>query len=252
MHRNFPLTFSSIKSSTYLQKFHLYKLDHRICYANSTLMQKINKLPDYIKLNDAVRPQDDFYAYACQHWCQANPLPETEACWGTFHALRDKVDKQIGAIINDWLDPKTSLTPAQEQVVTYYQALVNKDKNQFQSQQTLQKIQAEIRQTGQEKSVEILAKLGKWQTWGFFRLGVNIDNKNNRRFLLSVKPPDLDLPNRDYYLSDNKRMQESRQAYLDFLETHGHILRRARARQPIEATRNFGNRNSFSQVDLAD
>ena len=102
--------------------------------------------------------------------------------------------------------------------------MVDKDKNQSQSQQTLQKIQTEIRQTAQEQSIEILAKLGKWQTYGFLRLGVNFDNKNNRRFLLSVKPPALDLPNRDYYLSDNERMQESRQSYLSFLETHRRIL----------------------------
>ena len=188
-------------------------------------MQKTNKLPNYIKLNDAVRPQDDFYAYVCQHWRQANPLPETEACWATFDALRDEVDKQIEIIINDWLNPKTSLTPPQKQVVTYYQALVNKDKNQPQSQQSLQKIQAEIRQTAQERDAEILGKLGKWKIWGFLKLGADIDNKNSRRFLLSVKPPNLDLPNRDYYLSDNKHMQESRQAYLDFLEAHRSMLK---------------------------
>ena len=34
-------------------------------------------LPTYIKLDDDVRPQDDFYVYVCKHWLEDNPLPQT-------------------------------------------------------------------------------------------------------------------------------------------------------------------------------
>ncbi len=186
-------------------------------------MPKTNRLPSYIKLNQKIRPQDDFYAYVCHHWCQSNPLPSTRSRWGLFNALNEKVDKQIHSILNGWLKTETKdLTPIQRQVVIYYQALINKNKNQSQSQQTLQEaVQklANCKSTTDPKS-RLLIEASDLGLNAFFSLHIDLDSKNNQRYCLIIDTADLDLPDRDYYLSKNRKMELFRRAYIRYIKDH--------------------------------
>ena len=186
-------------------------------------MQKTNNLPDYIKLNHKIRPQDDFYAYVCHRWRQDNPRPAIRSRWSLFDALNERVEKQIQKILEDWLkadNPK--LTTAQQQVVIYYQTLIDKEKHQDRSLATLLETAQAI---GATNSKAIL--LGRAANWGiglFFAMSVNLDSKNNRRYCLNIYPAKLDLPERAYYLSRDAAMQEFRRAYLDFIQNYAQAL----------------------------
>src|SRR6266536_494203 len=41
------------------------------------------------RLDDAVRPQDDFFGYVNNKWIASNPIPPSETRWGAFMILRD-------------------------------------------------------------------------------------------------------------------------------------------------------------------
>ncbi len=186
-------------------------------------MPKINKLPTYIKLNEKIRPQDDFYAYACHQWCKSNPLPSTRSRWSIFSTLNEEVDKQIQVILNDWLKTGTAkLTPTQKQVVTYYQALLNKNKNQTRSLQSLRKMAEKLGDlaTAENPKTHLLAEASNFGLGAFFGLYIDLDSKNNQRYCLIFDAADLDLPDRDYYLSKNPKMQLFRRAYLQYLKDY--------------------------------
>ena len=177
-------------------------------------------LPAYVKLNDRIRPQDDFYAYACHHWRRDNPLPATRSRWGLFNALSDQVDEQVEAIIDGWLAAKPAdLRPEQRQAVIYHRALLDKDNCQSASLKTLAAKIAVIQQAKCDRAglARLLAQARSWGLDAFFNAYAELDSKNNQRYCLTIDAADLDLPNRDYYLGRQARMKMFRQAYSDFL-----------------------------------
>ena len=178
-------------------------------------------LPDYVKLNDRIRPQDDFYAYVCHRWCQDNPMPATRSRWGVFNALSDRVEDQVEAILKDWLGAAAGdLEPEQRQAVIYYRALVDKDNCQSASIATLKDKIDTVMKAKLDKSglARLLAQSRDWGLDAFFDVYAELDSKNNKRYCLTIDAANLDLPNRDYYLGRQARMKKIRQAYLDFLK----------------------------------
>ena len=182
-------------------------------------------LPAYLKLDDDTRPQDDFYTYACKHWLAKNPLPTTKGKWGPFDALDEKTQKQLREILKDWLEDDSSLTADERQVITYYRSLIRKDDCQEKSLEALRRGKREIETVAQAADIpSLLAKLFKLNEKVFFRLSVAIDLKDSSRFCLAVAPSGLDLPDRDYYLSNNRKIKSIRQGYLDFLKDYDRKL----------------------------
>ena len=205
-----------------------YEIKPPIVYINLDVKNK--GLPDYVKLNHKIRLQDDFYAYACHHWCEDNPLPSTKSRWSVFNALNDEVKDQIRDILNDWLKTeRKDLTPTQIYALDYYQAFIDKDKNLVKNLEALEKIRVKVDLPKKDKMqrANLLAKMAHWGIDTFFELDVDLDGKNNQRYCLTFEPPALDLPDRDYYLSQNAKMKAFRKAYLDFLQTYSKALNAA-------------------------
>ncbi|HSY77240.1 MAG TPA: M13 family metallopeptidase N-terminal domain-containing protein, partial [Bacteroidia bacterium] len=47
-----------------------------------------------------VKPQDNFYEYVNGNWLKNNPIPATEAAWGSFNVLNDSIVHRLRTILN--------------------------------------------------------------------------------------------------------------------------------------------------------
>ena len=59
---------------------------------------------DLTNMNNSVRPQDDFFQYACGGWMKKNPLPAAYSRYGSFDVLGEENDKRINEILKELLE----------------------------------------------------------------------------------------------------------------------------------------------------
>lgn len=166
------------------------------------------------QFDTSIRPQDDFFNYVNKKWLDTNPIPDSETRWGSFNVLRDEAWKNMHIIYEDLLDSDQKSGTIEQQARDLYYTGMNFDK--FEGKH-LEFINSWLEQVDGvatiEELVEVIAKLHQigvndpWLTY------VDADEKDSTRHILRFRQSGLTLPNRDYYLEDNEKMQNIRSEY---------------------------------------
>tara|TARA_R110000824_G_scaffold401771_1_gene615456 strand:+ start:150345 stop:152312 length:1968 start_codon:yes stop_codon:yes gene_type:complete len=170
---------------------------------------------DVRELDEAVRPQDDFFSYVNRKWMAKNPVPANESRWGSFLILRHDSEKKLMAIIKDLQSKKRLVTGSPEQIIRdfYLSGMDTKKRNEL----GLSPLEGLRKDISKIDSVESLLKvvpkfhrLGVGVLWG---VGLDQDAKNSERYLLHLHQDGIGMPDRDYYLKDDAESVRVRTAY---------------------------------------
>jgi predicted metalloendopeptidase len=186
---------------------------------------------DLSAMDKTVNPCEDFYQYACGNWRKNNPIPPDQSRWGRFNELaeynrqvlhqilekaavnspkRDAITKQIGDFYASCMDESkanslgsTPLKPLLDRIA----AISNKD----QLIDTVAYLNSHAPQTGFGGSV-------------LFGFGSNPDLHDASREIANIFQGGLGLPDRDYYINQDTKSQETRSKYLEHLNRTFHLL----------------------------
>uniref|UniRef100_A0A6J0SS69 Endothelin-converting enzyme 1 n=2 Tax=Pogona vitticeps TaxID=103695 RepID=A0A6J0SS69_9SAUR len=205
--------------------FLLVQFRNRPCLTESCISVTSSILSS---LNRNVDPCEDFFAYACGGWVQANPIPDGHSRWGTF----SKLWEHNQGILKHLLENTTAVmsSEAERKAQHYYQSCMNETK---------------IEELKAKPLTDRIQKLGGWNISGswterdfnetllevhahhhiapFFSIYVGANSKNSSSNIIQVDQSGLGLPSRDYYL--NKTQNEKVLAgYLDYMVQLGMLV----------------------------
>lgn len=176
------------------------------------------KYIDKSNMDLSVKPGDNFYLYANGNWKKINPVPASKVRWGSFDVLRlnsserlkglaeeaaahpskDSVSQRVGDFYASGMDSavidKLGYTPIKEEL-QQLKTITNKD-------QVLNQI-AVLRTRGANSSL--------------FRFSVGQDDKDVNTYIPQFSQGGTTLPDRDYYLKNDKRSKSIRGAYLSYM-----------------------------------
>ncbi len=161
---------------------------------------------DISYMNQSVRPQDDFFEFANGTWVKENPVPASESRWGSFNEL-DQANK---AKLTKILIQANSIDDAAGQqnhiLGYYYGSFIDMDQRDKLGFTPIKSELASIDKMNSKKNLSRMIAnqhiLGIPSVFGF---GVSQDLKDIDNNISYLGQSGLGLPNRDYYIKDDKK-----------------------------------------------
>ncbi|HET7230385.1 MAG TPA: M13 family metallopeptidase [Longimicrobium sp.] len=184
----------------------------------------------------SVRPQDDFYQFVNGGWLRTVQIPADRTGWGFSAMLAEQSETTLRQVLDEAVAARNAAPGSDTQKLgDLYASFM--DSARIESlgitpvQGDLARIRA-IRGRADYPAAFVAAlKNGIPSPLG---MGVRQDAKQSDRYTVYVGASGLGLPDRDYYLLPDARLQAARDAYVAYMET---LLRLAGENDPAGTAR---------------
>ncbi|MGI4829069.1 MAG: M13 family metallopeptidase [Janthinobacterium lividum] len=175
---------------------------------------------DLASMDRTVDPCVDFYAYTCNGWKKANPIPADQAAWSVYGKLTNENQQFLWGILRDAAvaDPKTR-TPTQQKIGDYFAACMNTAAIDVKGNAPVQPALARIgAEPGRAKLIADLAELDRDEPGSyFFGVGTGQDAVDSSTVIVELGAGGLGLPDRDYYLKTDPKSVKLREQYVAYM-----------------------------------
>lgn len=168
-------------------------------------------------MDQSIRIQDDFFKHVNGTWIKNTEIPADKTRWGAFNELRDNALSQLKTIIED--NVQHAKNADARKIADLYTSFMDEARLNTLGLKPLEGEFARV--NGLQDKQQLAALIAH-----FTRVGVNVpldlnvhqDAKDSTRYVVDLQQSGLGLPDRDYYLNDDARMQDFRAKYVQHIE----------------------------------
>jgi len=175
---------------------------------------------DPANFDKSVRPQDDLFRYVNGTWLAKTPIPADRAVYGTFVQLADKAEADLYALIEELAGDKNKKPGSTaQQVGDLYMSFTNETKLNEIGAAPLKPRLAKV--DAIKTTIELAQLLGEMSMTGLpGAVGgfIEADAGDPTKPILYLGQGGTALPDRDYYLKDDKNFVDTRAKYIAYLE----------------------------------
>jgi predicted metalloendopeptidase len=166
--------------------------------------------------NPAVKPGDDFFAYASGNWYDHFEIPPDRTSFGAFNQLDELSKQRVRELIEQAAASRPASGTAAQKIGDYYAAYMDQAAIETNG---LAPAEGDLKRIAAAASKADVAKLfGLPGFSSLFDLDLPPDLKNPDRYSVVISQSSLGLPDRDYYLKDDPKLQEIRTKYVAYVE----------------------------------
>ena len=178
-----------------------------------------NHAPEHLKslkadqITDSIAPGEDFFLHVNQRWMTENPLTDEYARFGVFDQLRDTAEERVRQLVTGLADtnPETG-TVAHKVATIYTQAMDSVRRNKLGAEPIKADLQ-KIESAPADSLYQIFLWMHKNYASPFFGAGPMEDLNDSNQYAMYVSGGGMSLGDRDYYLENDERNTEVRNAY---------------------------------------
>ena len=176
--------------------------------------------PDFTAstVDATVKPGDNFYMYANGNWKKNNPLPEDKSRYGSFDVLREKARTDVKNLLAEVVKGTHKEGTSAQKIADLYNLGMDTARIE---KEGITAIVPELERIDKIKSskdvCEQIGHMHHMPIGTVFGLGGGADQKNSDIVTAYMGQGGIGLPDREYYLSKDARMQEIRKAYVEHI-----------------------------------
>ncbi|MDE6262837.1 MAG: M13 family metallopeptidase [Muribaculaceae bacterium] len=178
-----------------------------------------NHAPEHLKslkadqITDSIAPGEDFYLHVNQRWMTENPLTDEYARFGVFDQLRDTAEERVRQLVTGLADTNPEAGTVAHKVATIYsQAMDSVRRNKLGAEPIKADLQ-KIESAPADSLYQIFLWMHKNYASPFFGAGPMEDLNDSNQYAMYVSGGGMSLGDRDYYLENDERNTEVRNAY---------------------------------------
>ena len=176
--------------------------------------QELRSGIDLTNLDNSVRPQDDFFSYACGGWMKKNPLPAAYSRYGSFDVLGEDNNKRINGILKELLSGSYAKGSTEQKLSDLYKLSMDEARRNKEGVQPLMPLlnkMEKAKTTADLFKIQLeLVPMGDSEFIGTY---VAADEKNAKQNILYVAQSGITLRQKEYYLDTDPATTAFREAY---------------------------------------
>jgi putative endopeptidase len=171
------------------------------------------------RMDRNVRPQDDFFRFVNGHWLDSVPIPSDKAMAGAPITLDDEAKENIRAIIEDAAQHPDAGDADQHKIADLYASFIDEAALETLGRKPLDAEFARIDAVKDKRELPALvAHFIEINVTAPFGVAVHQDNRDSTKYVADLQQDGLGLPDRDYYVENDPKLTQIRQAYAAFIE----------------------------------
>lgn len=177
---------------------------------------------DLAGMDRSVKPGDDFNRYVNGRWEARTTVPPAYSVWGSFTALATSADRDVREALETTAPALDASSNLARQV---YASFMNESEVEKRSPNALQsELSATERYITRADISEALGRAGREGVSTALSVGVTLDAKDPKAYVVEIAQGPLGLPDRGYYFQKGRQYELVRRAYRNYLSN---ILRLA-------------------------
>ena len=172
---------------------------------------------DLAGMDRSVKPGDDFFRFANGAWFDGAAIPSDRTSTGSFVNLDIQSETRVRGILADLEARKARLNADEKKVRDLYQSYVDVERIERLGLNPAAKDLGEIASLKTHEDVAKAMGSVALGTTSLFRTRIGVDDKNPNAYAVFLRQAGLGLPDRDYYLIDEKGTVAIRAAYRPYI-----------------------------------
>lgn len=182
--------------------------------AQNPQSQQLRSGLDMSNMDNSVKPQDDFFHYACGGWMKKNPLPAAYSRYGSFDVLGEDNNKRINGILQELLENTYREGTIEKKLSDLYKLAMNEQRRNADGVSPLMPILKKMEKAKTKEALfKIQLELVPYGDSEFIGMYFGADEKNAKQNILNVVQSGTTLGQKEYYLDTDSATTAIREAY---------------------------------------
>src|SRR5579871_1282734 len=175
---------------------------------------------DLASIDRSVRPGDNFFDYVNGNWLKTAVISPDRSRAGAFQDLQTLSESRMKAIVVQLeAKPTGALSDEERKLRDLYDAFEDRSEIEHNGVAPVERDLAHIAHLETLSEVARAMASVPLGTASIFGLAIGVDAKNPDAYSVYLGQSGLGLPDRDYYLRDDKALAATREAYRKYLAT---------------------------------
>jgi predicted metalloendopeptidase len=170
-------------------------------------------------IDQATRPQDDFFQYANGAWLDKTEIPPDEVRYGSWTEVRERNEARLKAILEEAAAADAEPGSDQQKIGDFYTSYMDESRA---DEQGIEALRDELGIIDSAESIDDLTRIfGRnlsLQLGVPFDYYVDRDQGDTTRSLFYLFQAGLGLPDRDYYFKEEEKFEEIRAGYVAYAD----------------------------------